>query len=364
MSEVKHPIIFDLGSSTCKVGFAGEMHPRLLFPSCVGRQKPNTRNMLGKDDYTTILNVGYDALGHNLAISYPFKGKNVQNWEDEVFAIFQYAFEQLRVDPQEYTIVLAISIKSTPAEFAKIIFEKFNAHAIYINFQSKFTLIRSARSTGIVVEIGDSITQILPTIYGYSLMKEKDDCQIEIAGSYITERLQTLLNKNDLSGPNHLEDIKFIKEKKCRVSLNYDEESSNIPEEDFEIKGHKYSIKEPMIDAPEHFLDATKLASRISKSISSSDESSIIQEKLYHNIILSGGTAQLRNLAERLKQDLIDINPQIRDTIQIITLKEPYESVWQGASIFAAPPIFHQFTVTKEEFKMKGISVIEQKFFS
>lgn len=365
---MKKAIIFDLGSSTWKVGFAGGDHPILVFPSCVGRPKSSSINVFEPvNKESSNVKIGEDALGHNLQVSYPLKDGKIENRE-EVKELFAYAFRELNVKPEERTIVISIAIEnqgSLNEQLTEILFKDFNVDGIYINYQTFFTLVRSNLTTGIVVEIGDSFTQIVPTIHSYSLSKK---CQIQCAGSSVDKWLQNNLNFEGLEGDSHINHYREMKEKMCYVSLDYNQERNKFQSESrkINIKGFDFELREEIIAAPENIFFPI-LPEKIVEAIDLErefpiEDVSIIQAKLYHNIILSGGSSQFKNFPERLKQELIKLRPNFKKDVRIIALKNPIESAWRGASMFAAPYLFNQFVVTRKEYDKAGPGIIERKF--
>ncbi len=82
-------VFIDNGSSYCKVGFAGEEHPRRVFPSVIGCAR--------NDEAVDVLEgktrlIGSDALEKRryLVLKYPIECGSVNNWDD---------MEQVYFDP-------------------------------------------------------------------------------------------------------------------------------------------------------------------------------------------------------------------------------------------------------------------------
>ena len=83
MTDGEFPaIIVDNGSCNCKVGFAGDDVPQLIFPSITGRPKQ------GMADYTHVKSkdvyVGHDAMDRQSVMDfrYPIEEGIITNWDD------------------------------------------------------------------------------------------------------------------------------------------------------------------------------------------------------------------------------------------------------------------------------------------
>ena len=83
-------------------------------------------------------------------------------------------YNELRVAPEEHAILLT-DIKNKDSSLArrekmtKIMFETFNVPAMYIESPSTLGLIASGRQTGIVIDSGHKMTQIMPIYEGHAL---------------------------------------------------------------------------------------------------------------------------------------------------------------------------------------------------
>lgn len=71
-------------------------------------------------------------------------------------------------------------------------FEKFNVPQFYLAIQAVLALFSSGRTTGVVIDSGDSVTHTVPIFEGYALPHAIQ--KLEIGGRDITEYLSKIVN--------------------------------------------------------------------------------------------------------------------------------------------------------------------------
>ena len=67
----------------------------------------------------------------------------------------------------------------------QIMFETFNCPAMYVANQAALSLYASGRTTGIIVDSGDSVTHTVPIYEGYALQYAV--LNQELAGRHLTD---------------------------------------------------------------------------------------------------------------------------------------------------------------------------------
>ena len=180
-------IVFDNGSGTIKAGFAGDCKVRAVVPTITGRLRhtstlPTTSL---KDQY-----IGYKALEKKeiLTIHYPIEHGIITNWDDMEKIWHHTFYNELRVGPEEHPVLLteaSLNPKANREKMTQIMFESFHVPgeklslskiilsfssvsslAMYIANQAVLSLYASGRGVGVVLEIGDGVTHIVPIIEG------------------------------------------------------------------------------------------------------------------------------------------------------------------------------------------------------
>lgn len=370
---MKKILVFDIGTGESKIGFAGDESPVFIFPTIVGRPKYNRKiHGLDLDNATQkIMAVGFECNGGIHNISYPIENGQIKDW-DGIKAIFDYAFENLKLedDISNYGIVLTDSIysnKFSRRRVADMLFNQYRIKAFYIDFQPYYSFIsKEGLATGILVEIGDGITQIFPCYKGNPDIKGMR--RFPIGGLIITDYLMKNLN-TQVFNKNHLKDISKIKEKYCRVSYNYEEEIQNIQPIQFTYNSCDFSINHEQIKGPEILFQPNinsfqddGLHKIINDAILDCNEN--IQNILYQRIIITGGLANMGGLRERLEKEIKILAPD--KEVNVIVMPNPSLSAWRGASIYSQYQNYflRELAVSQDEYIKNGDQIIDEKCFA
>ncbi|KAL8474842.1 hypothetical protein ACS0TY_031316 [Phlomoides rotata] len=406
-------IVVDLGSHTCKAGYAGEDAPKAVFPSVVGSidemetddadnseknsgTAPDSKSR-GKHKFY----VGSQDLGFrrdHMEVLAPVKDGIVVDW-DMVENIWDHALRKcLLIDPKEHPMLLAEQCSNTQQQrekTAEIMFEKYQVPALFLAKNAVLTSFASGRSTALVVDCGGGSTTVAPVHDGYVLQKAV--ATSPIGGDLLTDCLLKSLEQKgisivDLDLPNTTESYKLysqrvivgdIKDCVCRApDTPYDETSySNIPMTPYELPdGQTIEIGADRFKIPDILFNPslvqtipgmesvaeTASSSRglpqtVIESINKCDVD--IRRELYSTILLSGGTASMQQLKERLEKDLLEESPQAA-RIKVLASGNTTErrfSVWIGGSILASLGSFQQMWFSKSEFEEHGASYIQRK---
>ena len=157
-------IVLDHGSGSVKVGFAGNNAPTSIFPSIVGRPQfvAAMVNDKCKDSY-----IGDESIENSpfLLQKYPVEHGIVRNWDD-VEKIWEYAFKnKLKVESSEHPVLQTeapMNPKPTREKMIQLMFETFNIPSFYVGIQGILSLYASGQTTGLICEIGDGVTQVIP----------------------------------------------------------------------------------------------------------------------------------------------------------------------------------------------------------
>ncbi|TVU04269.1 hypothetical protein EJB05_50154, partial [Eragrostis curvula] len=368
------PIVIDNGSHMVKAGFAGQKSPKAVFWSIVGH--PRSSFKLQKEAY-----VGDDVHANRglLTLNYPVEEGVVMNWGD-MEKIWHHTFYNiLHVVPEERPVLLTeapLNPKANRLKMTAVMFETFNIPAMFVGIQAVLALYSSGRTTGIVIESGDGVSQVVPIYEGYPIPHATRRSNLT-TGCELTHRLMKLLDergKFELSSYSKREIVMDIKEKLAYVALHYKEEldkakCSSSMDESYELPdGQVITILgEDRIRCPEVLFDPRSvdmegigIHEATHESIMKCDMD--IRKELYGNIVLSGGSTMFEGFADRLSNEITALAPTSME-IQVVAPSERKYSVWLGGSILASLDTFQQMWISKEEYEESGPSVVYRKCF-
>eukprot|EP01121_Diplochlamys_sp_Union-15-3_P007927 TRINITY_DN2058_c0_g4_i2.p1 TRINITY_DN2058_c0_g4~~TRINITY_DN2058_c0_g4_i2.p1 ORF type:complete len:273 (-),score=43.48 TRINITY_DN2058_c0_g4_i2:72-890(-) len=263
--------------------------------------------------------------------------------------------------------------KSNREKLTQIMFETFNAPAIHIAKTGILSLYASGRTSGLCLESGEGITQVLPIYEGYSI--DGAIKAIEFGGREITDYFLKICSERGycFTTTAEREVVREMKEKHCYVALDFDAEmqtaaSSSALEKSFELPdGQVITTANERFRAPEALFDPKFLGlnfpgihTLVSDSIKTCDLDT--RKDMYGNIILSGGNTMFPGLENRLTKELEGITPSTMK-VRVIAPPERKYSTWIGGSILASLSTFQQLWMSKEEYDETGPSIVHRKCF-
>ena len=312
-------LVFDVGASSIKVGFAGSLSPVQVIPTIIGAPRRHFEKHITKRN----LLLGEDALRScdykNMVFRYPIDEKgSVQDWSSLTY-LLQHAVHKVGIDEcsiHKALITKPYNMKKTDIKrLVDIFFQKLGFGAVTMHDQAALVLYTQGVDTGIVVELGDSLANIVPVYKGHAIPKL--DKQMPIGGRTISMYLTNLIQRRgyQLDSREDLEIVREIKEKSCYVALEPDieerlSEETTVLVETFHLKdGSSISLGRERFGATEAIFqpklwDSEKsgLADLIFETIQEADIDCRVD--LYQNIILSGGMSLLPGIRQRLEKDL------------------------------------------------------------
>ncbi|KAI9501960.1 actin family [Coemansia spiralis] len=375
MADMAVTAVIDNGSGTYKAGFAGDDAPYVVHPSIIGylRQHSTAAGESQKDFY-----VGNEALAQrdSLTLRYPINNGIVTNW-DNMEKIWHHTFyNELGVLPEEHPVLLteaSLSPKANHEMMAQIMFETFNTPALYVSIQAALALYSSGCTTGIAIESGDSVTQIVPIYEGYALPYATLRC--DLAGRDLTDYLASLLTGYGYSFTTTAEKgiVRDIKEKLCYIALDFEKElqtsiASDSLEDEYKLPdGQVLTIGNERFRCPEVLFQGSFVGNEVF-GIHELIYNSVMKcntdmhKDLYGSIVLSGGNTMFPGISDRMQKELTSLVPSAMK-INIVAPPERKYSAWIGGSMLASNSAFQQMWVSKEEYNESGSSIVHRKCF-
>jgi len=362
-------------TGTVKAGYAGDDDPRSVFPTIVG--VPNRKmSAIGTDTKDTYIGDEAQCKRAMLALRYPVEHGIVTNWDDMEMIWHHTFYNELRVAPDEHNVLLTevpLNPHKNREMMAQIMFETFNVRATHVAIQAVLALYACGRTTGLVLDCGDGVSDTVPIYEGYAMKYAIR--RSNVAGRDVTQRLLKLLQTEssvtDLSPSAGAKIARSIKEKLCYVAVDPREKAAKSCTDDrkeYELPdGRVVELGESLWSATECLFDPTLvgveqegLVHMVKNAVDKCDLD--VRKDMYENIVLCGGTTMCPGLPERIAKGVKNLVPDaMKSKVEVVAAPERAYSVWIGGSILSSLSTFETMWVTKAMYEEGGVSVIHQK---
>ncbi|KAF4650494.1 Alpha-centractin, partial [Perkinsus olseni] len=324
-----------------------------------------------------------------LDIQYPISRGSVTDW-DGMEHIWRHVFsEGLKCRSQEHPVLISeppLNPMVHREKLAECLFEVFKVPAIHIASSPVLSLYASGRTTGVVLDIGDGVSQVMPVYDGYAVGHAAT--RGETAGRNVTEWLQLSLKRQcgiNLLSTADREIVRTMKEDCCAVSLHpavqgvwrggteweFDKDPRRAGAK--QALDHTYELPDGSIinigleryQAPEILFNPTMGASAdqgvhllLDEAIQKSDMD--LRRTLLQNVVLAGGSTLFPGFGERLLGEMRKLVPKDA-RIKICAPPERKLSAWVGGSVVSSLSSFKRVWLTREEYKDGGLSALHRR---
>lgn len=265
---------------------------------------------------------------------------------------------------------------------AEVFFESFHVPALYFTPPSILSLYASGRTTGIVLDVGDTVSHAIPVYEGLAL--QHSVVRSDIAGRDVTRQLQLQLRKSaglSLTTTAEVDFVRSMKEEVCFLSPTGgvgggaagmgDPTSEAAAAADTLLKdsktqyqlpdGHVVSLSSERYMAPSVLFDPSStigseepgVADVLVDSVMKSDLE--LRQKLFSQIVLAGGTTLLPGFGDRLLYEVRTKCPT-NTRIRISAPQDRLYSAYVGGSILASLATFKSMWVSRQEYEENGPS--------
>lgn len=254
---LNQPVVLDLGSGLTKGGYAGTPEPSALIGTVTGtprlpkvlptssggdavsftsssrdsaRIDLNSSSALAPKSSSSLSSaphlVGADLLRMSgvLTLHHPLHRGEVRDWHAAEHVWRHVAHDLLSVTPGEHPYLITEAIlnpKPNREKLAQFFFESLSAPALHIAYPPALSLFASGRTSGLVLDVGDTVSAAVPVAQGHCDVHAMQ--RIDIAGRDVTDRMVTLLRKSGaslFSTSSEWQAVRRLKEKLAYVAVN------------------------------------------------------------------------------------------------------------------------------------------------
>ncbi|CAJ1942079.1 unnamed protein product [Sphenostylis stenocarpa] len=220
-------------------------------------------------------------------------------------------------------------------------------------------LYAAEQTSGIAVNIGFQVTSVVPS----KVMRKVGVEVVGLGALKLTGFLRKQMQENNISFES-LYTVRTLKEKLCYVAVDYEAELLKDTQASFEAVEGLFTLSKERFQTGEILFQprlAGVRAMGLQQAIALCMEHCYSAELAgnndwYKTVVLSGGTACLPGLAERLEKELhSSLPPYISDGIRVIPPPFGADTAWFGGKILGSLSTFPgPWCTTKKQFRQKS----------
>ncbi|KAL6975123.1 Actin-like protein arp8 [Sarracenia purpurea var. burkii] len=287
---------------------------------------------------------------------------------------FATIYRRMQVKTSAQPIVVSIPIchydDNASAEAARrqlketiysVLFD-MNVPAVCAINQATLALYAARQTSGIVVNIGFQQTSVVPIYHGKVMRK----VGVEVVGMgamKLTGFLRELMQQNNIKFDS-LYTVRSLKENLCYVALDYEAELSKVTQASFEVategwftlSKERFQTGEILFQPRIAGVRAMGLQQAVALCMDHCQAAELTgDDSWFKTVVLTGGTACLPGLAERLGKELHGLLPRSMSTgIRVISPPYGVDSVWFGAKLISNLSTFPgPWCIAKKQFRHK-----------
>ncbi|KAH0792829.1 actin [Histomonas meleagridis] len=376
VKNTNQALVYDIGSASVKLGYAGDLYPLYAPPSWYAVQSLENGDIQYQfeKEWLTKCVAGLEIK--------PMEDENSEGLTTFLDWTYSYCFGE--IEPTNWSVLFsqptvaicntqnAKALEDKQNHLAEIAFD-FGYHP-RLGFQhdSSLTCYSHGIHTGLVVDFGWSCLRAVPIIEGHPY---RSGIRIHTYGgkdlSFLLYRMLTDHGKNIHTHREIIDPNAFITESQlqfCRMDLLIDMIKSNlkfdVPTENTTILDNIYFMpgKVPIDLENEmnyisnfYWEEETPLQELIKDAINATPEE--YQNVLWKSIVTGGGLSNLKGFRNRLKIEVEKVAPNnIKPNVILPKCREAAGefATWVGGSIFASSECFPSFCMTREEWTEVG----------
>lgn len=397
-------VCVDIGHKKATIGYIGDECPRYSTSSLAGSVSQAGMDIEFDSAAATTRWYFGEALTsryEGMKYHHVLEKENIKNPE-QYNCFVDYLLNKTRIAPKE-TALLHVDqnqSKSELKELLQYVFETEKMPAFFSIKKSILSLFANGRTSGVVLETGASLTQLVPVSEGYTLYKSivsmnvGGDTMTNNILSHIEEKRGTSLlphffyqysfdqegckkeaqiKTNLLIDPSVLNFHKIrlvqeLKELHFKVSIPAEESLGEIINYDLP-DGSQFNFAQNRFGFAEIFFAEQPRTERGEISVQKMTMEAInktdidLRDTLLSNIWVVGGNSLLGGFIERYEKSLFQIAPQSA-RIKVYSPTKNIERVfssWIGGSVLGSTGCFQNMWMSRKEYEEDGPSIFKRK---
>eukprot|EP01059_Diplonema_ambulator_P037538 TRINITY_DN9979_c0_g1_i2.p1 TRINITY_DN9979_c0_g1~~TRINITY_DN9979_c0_g1_i2.p1 ORF type:complete len:415 (+),score=53.98 TRINITY_DN9979_c0_g1_i2:59-1246(+) len=389
--------VLDSGGWSTKAGFAGEVVPRSVFPTVVGKPRNQgvTIGIGGKECY-----VGHQCVGlrGSLNVVRPIRNGLVESWDDMEKLWATTVFDDLAIPPDTHNFLVTesaiqpLTAKKARETTTELFFETLAAEGFYLATNAVLSLYSAGLTTGIVLDSGHDLSLAVPVHEGYTLTRQISTSNI--AGKAVTDYLIKLLGEKGygLTTEEEVDVATEVKETMCYVrdaGFGGGDGMFVLPDgTDLILKEERHRCVESLFNTgiitgrPVQFTLTTETDEQIQSSVTTGISTLLydsitqcelsLRPALVNNIVAAGGTTLIPGTTDRVLRDIYTLYREAHpteNTQEIIkenavhANQNRHLSPWIGGSMLGMLSMFSHMLVHKKEYNEVGPAIVHTKCF-
>eukprot|EP00178_Gracilaria_changii_P002715 TRINITY_DN13_c0_g1_i4.p2 TRINITY_DN13_c0_g1~~TRINITY_DN13_c0_g1_i4.p2 ORF type:complete len:402 (-),score=103.41 TRINITY_DN13_c0_g1_i4:1112-2317(-) len=394
--DLNQPVVLDLGSGLTKGGYAGTPDPSVMIGTLVGHAKmprvlPSTSDAsdvrsgalsaLSEARGAPYVGEKLGALSGVLRVEYPMHRGMVRDWNGAEEIWRHVSNELLSVAHGEHPFVVtenALNARSNRERMAEFFFESLNAPSLCVALPAVLSLYASGRSSGLVLDMGDTVTTAVPVLHGHVATHAVQ--RSELGGRDMSERLCTLLRKSGaalFATSSERQTVRRLKERFCYVAEDAREQERRVVAQGG--AGGALGVRATLPDGNQIALGAERFrAAEIAfrPALVGSEQLgaaqcvlSCVQQvdmgaraTLLANVLLTGGSTLLPGFARRVLRELRAAQRSRDGALRVYAPRDRLSSAFSGGSILGSlSSTLRSLAVWRSEYFEHGAGVLHRK---
>ncbi|KAL0550180.1 hypothetical protein IC582_014683 [Cucumis melo] len=288
---------------------------------------------------------------------------------------FATIYSRMRVKTSFYPVVVSLPIchyddtesaKASRQQLKEAIYSvlfDMNVPSVCAINQATLALYAARRISGIVVNVGFQVTSIVPILHG-KVMRKVGVEVVGLGALKLTGYLRELMQQNNI----HFESmytVRTLKENLCYVAEDYEAELTKDTQASYEAAGEgwftlskeRFQTGEILFQPRIGGVRAMGLHEAVALCMDHCHAAQLsYDDSWFKTVVLSGGSACLPGLAERLQKELYGLLPSpLSNGIRVIPPPYGTDTAWFGARLISNLSTFpNHWCITKKQFRQKS----------